>query len=249
MANEIKIVTYTGLTLTAYAYYDNAGTMTLRDSSIMTEEPASSGVYKATISGIAAGDIIKILDDESNLVCNGEYQLPPTGPMGHTMIIAKGSTDVSLAVRLYDATNGSPKTGLTIANLQIRYIRVENDNDVTISDWTSLTALANLEATHTDNHGYEIGEGYYRIDVPDAAFAMGADFLNVLVQDNVDNSILVKGKGIQLSIFEKAAKTLVNKAIQDKTTGAINYYDDDGETVILTHTPTDGESTITRTPN
>jgi hypothetical protein len=164
-------------------------------------------------------------------------------------LIEKGSTNVSLVVRLYDATNGSPKSGLTIAKLQIRYIRVKDGNDVTISNWTSLTALANLEAAHTDNYGYEIGEGYYRIDVPDAAFATGADFLSVLVRDNVDNSILVEEKEIQLGIFEKAAKTLVNKAIQNKTTGIINYYDDDGETIILTHTPTDAESTIRRTPS
>jgi hypothetical protein len=164
-------------------------------------------------------------------------------------LIEKGSTNISLAVRLYDATNGSPKNGLTITKLQIRYIRVEDGNDITISNWTSLTALSGLTASHSDNHGYEIGEGYYRIDVPDAAFATGADFLSVLVRDNVDNSILVEEKEIQLGIFEKAAKTLVNKAIQNKTTGAIDYYDNDGETIILTHTPTDAESTITRTPN
>ena len=163
-------------------------------------------------------------------------------------LIEKGSTDVSLAIRLYDATNGSPKTGLTIANMQIRYIRVEDDNDVTISDWTSLTALANLEAGHTDNYGYEIGEGYYRIDVPDAAFATGASFLSVLVRDSVGNSILNEEKEIQLGILEKAAKSLVNKAVQNKATGVIDYYDDDGQTVILSHTPTDGESAITRTP-
>lgn len=46
-----------------------------------------------------------------------------------------------------------------------------------------------------------------------------------------------------------ADKLLANKAIQNKSTGAIDYYDDDGETVILTHTPTDVESTITRTPS
>lgn len=50
-------------------------------------------------------------------------------------------------------------------------------------------------------------------------------------------------------LFEKAAKMLVNKAVQDKTSGVINYYDDDGETIILTHTPSDAESTLTRTPN
>ncbi len=51
------------------------------------------------------------------------------------------------------------------------------------------------------------------------------------------------------SLFETAAKMLINKAVQNKATGAINYYDDDGETVVLTHTPSDGESTITRAPS
>ena len=49
--------------------------------------------------------------------------------------------------------------------------------------------------------------------------------------------------------LDKATKLLVNKAVQNKNTGVIEYFDDDGETVILTHTPTDGESTITRTPS
>ena len=47
----------------------------------------------------------------------------------------------------------------------------------------------------------------------------------------------------------KAAKVIVNKAVQTKATGAIVYYDDDGVTPLLTHTPTDGESTLTRTPS
>ena len=46
-----------------------------------------------------------------------------------------------------------------------------------------------------------------------------------------------------------ADKVLANKAVQNKSTGIINYYDDDGETVILTHTPSDEESAITRTPS
>ena len=44
-----------------------------------------------------------------------------------------------------------------------------------------------------------------------------------------------------------ADKILGNKAVQDKNTGKIDYYDDDNSTVILTHTPTDSESTLTRT--
>jgi len=46
-----------------------------------------------------------------------------------------------------------------------------------------------------------------------------------------------------------ADKILANKAVQSKSTGAIDYYDDDGQTIILTHTPTDGQSSITRTPS
>jgi len=49
--------------------------------------------------------------------------------------------------------------------------------------------------------------------------------------------------------LDKAAKLLLNKAIQDKTAGKIDYYDDDGQTIILTHTPTDSKSTIERIPS
>jgi hypothetical protein len=44
-------------------------------------------------------------------------------------------------------------------------------------------------------------------------------------------------------------KLLANKAVQNKSTGAIQYYDNDGQTVLLTHTPVDEESSITRMPS
>jgi hypothetical protein len=56
--------------------------------------------------------------------------------------------------------------------------------------------------------------------------------------------IIFKG-GAELTVD----KILANKAIQNKLTGAINYYDDDGQTIILTHTPNDSESDITRIPS
>lgn len=46
-----------------------------------------------------------------------------------------------------------------------------------------------------------------------------------------------------------AVKILRNKAVQTKATGAVVYYDDDGVTPILTQTPTDAASTLTRTPS
>jgi hypothetical protein len=45
-----------------------------------------------------------------------------------------------------------------------------------------------------------------------------------------------------------ADKLLANKAVQDKPSGQIKYYDDDGQTVLLTHTPADAAAMITRTP-
>ena len=44
-------------------------------------------------------------------------------------------------------------------------------------------------------------------------------------------------------------KLLANKAVQNKSTGEIKYYDDDGQTVFLTHTPADTAVTVTRTPS
>jgi len=44
-------------------------------------------------------------------------------------------------------------------------------------------------------------------------------------------------------------KLLANKAVQNKSTGEIKYYDNDGQTVLLTHTPTDVAASITRTPS
>jgi hypothetical protein len=46
-----------------------------------------------------------------------------------------------------------------------------------------------------------------------------------------------------------ADKMLANKAVQTKSNGVIKYYDDDGQTVLLTHTPADTEAIVVRTPS
>jgi len=45
-----------------------------------------------------------------------------------------------------------------------------------------------------------------------------------------------------------ATKILANRAVRDHITGTINYYDDDGSSVILTHTSTDDAVALTRAP-
>jgi len=64
--------------------------------------------------------------------------------------------------------------------------------------------------------------------------------------DAVNSEVSAALTGVNL---DKAAKVLVNKAIQNKSSGVISYYDDDEQTVLLTHTPNEGETTITRTPS
>jgi predicted DNA binding protein len=56
-------------------------------------------------------------------------------------------------------------------------------------------------------------------------------------------------KGADAELLTKAAKVLLNKAEQNKLTGEIRYYDDDGQTAILTHTPDENESSFTRMPS
>jgi len=59
----------------------------------------------------------------------------------------------------------------------------------------------------------------------------------------IDSGIIRWGENHkEITLF----KVLTNKAVQTKSTGKIDYYDDDGQTVILTHTPADSESTIER---
>lgn len=63
-----------------------------------------------------------------------------------------------------------------------------------------------------------------------------------------DSDTLVAGRDILWAGHAEltVTKILVNKAIQYKVNGAIDVYDDDNETVILTYLPLDGASTSVR---
>jgi hypothetical protein len=66
----------------------------------------------------------------------------------------------------------------------------------------------------------------------------------------LDGDTLVKSDEIVWSGSGKitAEKLLANKAVQNKSSGQIQYYDDDGQTVLLTHIPSESLSDITKTP-
>lgn len=106
-----------------------------------------------------------------------------------------GSADVSVVVRIVDATTGAPETGVTsaTAGLALRYRREGAANvDLTESNLSALTDA------HSDGGMFEIGNGYYRVDVPDAAFAAGVP--GVLIHGTVTDMVVI-GAYVHLVAF------------------------------------------------
>ena len=147
--------------------------------------------------------------------------------MDDVIFIKKGSTNVTLPIKLRDAYTGALKTGVTITDLDLYFIRVETDNDVTISAKADLTALTSLTDAHADNKAYEIGHGYYRLDIPDAASATGAVSGTLIIVDGSSTPAVLP--------------TTVDYQLVDRilfTAGAIEvtytmYTDEDAETGLI----------------
>ncbi len=87
----------------------------------------------------------------------------------------------------------------------------------------------------------------------DTAIGPGRYSIQIFVQSsqtlaNTDE-LIGTGSIIWTGIAELTCdKILANKAVQNKLTSEISYYDDDSQTVILTITPGEDESTLTRIP-
>lgn len=87
------------------------------------------------------------------------------------MTVRTLSTDtqnVSTRARIFDATTGLPATGIThaTAGLGLYYQR---DGAAQVSFAPASLAAAN--SAHTDGGFFELGDGWYRVDLPDAAIA------------------------------------------------------------------------------
>lgn len=114
--------------------------------------------------------------------------------------IEPGSTDVTRAIMFYKSSNGFDpcESFADLTDLDIWYIRVETDEDVTISAKADMSALTSLTDAHADNSAYEIGHGYYRIDFPDAVFAAGATEATVIIEDANNDYIITEQIRFQL---------------------------------------------------
>ncbi len=85
--------------------------------------------------------------------------------------IKTGSSDKSVDLYIIDSTDGTPETGVTYdeSGIDLKYRR----EGAVVQSITEQT-LASLSTAHADGGFLEIGNGSYRFDVPDAAWASGA---------------------------------------------------------------------------
>ncbi|MHC4583485.1 MAG: hypothetical protein ACYS3N_03100 [Planctomycetota bacterium] len=110
--------------------------------------------------------------------------------------------------------------------------RTANDYDISLTDKGGSRYVGDFDGN--------IPAGRYSVQAFLQAGANPADSDNLVGTDE----IVWSGAG-----KVTCDKLLANKAVQNKSTGEIKYYDDDGETILFIHTPVDTAATITRTPS
>lgn len=124
------------------------------------------------------------------------------------LTIKPDSTDVTINAQLHDDTTGAAKTGVTITDIDMTYIRsgaaaVKND----------ATALGSPSAAHADNKAIEIdstnADGLYRFDWPDAAFASGVEFVTLVIKCS---GVVTKQITISLATANANAKEISDDA-------------------------------------
>ncbi len=127
--------------------------------------------------------------------------------------------------------------------------QVWNPSAKTFEDWGTEGHNANdYDLTPTDKGGSRY-VGSFDTNVPIGRY-MIQSFLQAGDYPADDDTIVGVREIIWRGNCELTIdKILANKAVQNKSTGSIDYYDDDSQTVLLTLTPSEDESSITRMPN
>lgn len=100
--------------------------------------------------------------------------------------IKGGTTDFSCVIRIVDSADGTPETGVVYntSGIDLQYRR-EGATSTAITE-ASLSALSDA---HSDGGFLHIGNGYYRLDLPDAAVAAGVN--GCLVHGTVTGMIVI----------------------------------------------------------
>lgn len=100
--------------------------------------------------------------------------------------ILKGSVDQSVVVRIVDSTDGTPEEAVehNTSGISLWYRR-EGGSVTAITP----ASLAAANSTHADGGIEHLDDGYYRIDLPDAAVASGAN--GVMIGGTVTGMVVI----------------------------------------------------------
>lgn len=111
-------------------------------------------------------------------------------------LVKKGSTDQSVIIRIIDSSDGSPETAVehNTSGIDMWYRR---DGGAVVS--ITEAALASADAAHADGGIEHLGNGYYRLDLPDAAVDTGAN--GVMIGGTVTGMVVI-GTYLQLVDFD-----------------------------------------------
>jgi hypothetical protein len=113
-------------------------------------------------------------------------------------IVTKDSTSRSVTIRIIDATAGTPETGVVFDSLGIDlWYRREGGLKVSITE-ADLTTPA-LDDAWESGGFLHIGDGEYRVDVPDAAFATGVEHVDI--GGTVTGMVVIGGR-VRLTDFD-----------------------------------------------
>lgn len=145
-------------------------------------------------------------------------------------VIAKDATDQSVTLVIL-TESGTPKTDVVhnTASLVLWYRR-EGGAKVTITP--AALATPKVDDPHLDGGFIHIGDGVYRLDLPDAAVASGADY--VTIGGSVPDGVILSTE-VQLVTVDLQAANLPANVTQWKGTAPADLTDTDKVQVSVQH--------------
>lgn len=123
-------------------------------------------------------------------------------------IITKGATDKTVYIKIIAEDTGIPDTSIAYdtSGIDLEYVRA----GAAAVDITEATQTAN--GAHSDGGFVHVGHGVYRLDLPDAAIASGADSVEVI---GTVTGMTVIGCTIQLTGADLSSTLLTLQQIVD----------------------------------
>jgi len=144
------------------------------------------------------------------------------------MVVSPGTTDVSIDIRAMTSA-GAALTGKVAADFTLWYRRDGAKVPISLSDLSALTD------DHSDGGVKEISDGWYRLDLPDAACAAGAN--RVAIGGSVSGGVVLSAPIPIDSTWIASSRTLTQQAAEVVAAisgSAIVIYSGDKVTINIT---------------